>query len=139
MTIASQSIGDDVTEGSFDSRAESAVCRLLCIPKENGQSSARKAATRKAQSTFSKAMLISAARCLLTYILLPFIAPLAGFSASVGPAVGIPLALVALFFDVMGIRRFFVARHKNRWIFAWIYLAVIGLVLTLLAINIYMT
>ena len=63
--------------------------------------------------------------------------PVIGLSASLGPAIGIPLSLVALIFDVIGIRRFFQAGHKSRWVFFWIYLAVIGLVLALLGINIY--
>ncbi|MCL5048616.1 MAG: hypothetical protein M1374_07565 [Firmicutes bacterium] len=135
--MADQSIDNNVTEKSADSKAELALCRILCVPKQSTVIPTRNTETRKAQSTFSKAMLISATRCLLTYIILPFLAPLIGLSASVGPAIGIPLALVALFFDVVGIRRFFIAKHKNRWIFAWIYLAVIGLVLALLGINVY--
>jgi len=135
MAIIEQPIAD-VNEKFPDdsSQADLLICRLLCVNPGKERSSK---STRGAQNMFSKAMLISAARCLLTYIFLPFVAPLAGFSASVGPAIGIPLAIVALVFDIIGIRRFFLAKHKSRWVFFWIYLSVIGLVLALLAVNIY--
>lgn len=60
---------------------------------------------------FSQSILISAVRCLLTYVLLPFattLVPLAG----VVPYIGIPLGLVAVAANVFSIRRFWVADHK---------------------------
>lgn len=82
---------------------------------------------------FHVSMLLSATRCLLTYVLLPFVLPAVGATAGLGPDVGIPLAVVALFFDVVGLRRFWVAEHRWRWPMTVIYLAVIGLVTALLA------
>ena len=84
------------------------------------------------QRLFSVSILLSALRCLLTYIVLPIITPLIGAATSVGPALGIPLSIVALAFDVMAIRRFWLARHRWRWAMTVIYLAVMGLVTALL-------
>lgn len=113
------------------SRADAVMCKILCIPDEG-----RQVSKSGAQRLFSTSVLISAARCLLSYVVLPIITPLVGVATSVGPAIGIPIAVVALFFDVKGMRRFFLAGHKSRWMFAYIYFAVIALVLALLAINI---
>lgn len=100
--------------------------RLLRVPE-------RKAATRdEAQRLFGTSMLISALRCLLTYIVFPVVTPLLGTAAAVGPAIGLPIAVVALYFDVMGIRRFWLANHRWRWPVTVIYLAVMGLVTALL-------
>jgi len=85
---------------------------------------------------FSTGILLSALRCLLTYVLLPIVAPLLGAAAGVAPAIGLPLAVVALGFDVAGMRRFFVANHKSRWAMSAIYLAVMGLVVALMVIDI---
>jgi hypothetical protein len=104
--------------------------RLLFIP--TGATST----DRRAQRLFSTSMLVSAVRCLLTYIVLPVLSPLIGASTGVGPAIGIPLAVVALVFDVLGIRRFFLANHRLRWPITGVYLAVICLVLALLGENI---
>lgn len=75
-------------------------------------------------------MLLSGLRCTLSYVILPFVIPALGLGAmaKVGPEIGIPIGVVALFFDVKGIRRFWVAGHKWRWQMTFIYLAVIGLV-----------
>jgi hypothetical protein len=102
--------------------------RLLFVPEV--RPTAR--ATDSAQRLFSSAMLISATRCLLGYVIFPILAPALGAAAGFTPIVGIPLGLVALFFDVKGMRRFFVADHKWRWPISAIYLGVMVLVVILL-------
>lgn len=105
---------------------DAAMRRLLRVPE-------RKAATRdEAQRLFGTSMFISALRCLLTYIVFPIVTPLLGTATSVAPAIGLPIAVVALYFDVMGIRRFWLANHRWRWPVTVIYLAVMGLVTALL-------
>jgi hypothetical protein len=84
---------------------------------------------------FNISILLSALRCLLTYVVLPVLAPLLGAATSVGPAVGIPLALVALVFDVRGIRRFWLADHRWRWYMTGVYGVVMAFVLALLVGN----
>jgi hypothetical protein len=88
--------------------------------------------TDAAQRLFSAAMLISATRCLLGYVVFPILAPMLGAAAGLAPIIGIPLGILALVFDVKGIRRFFVADHKWRWPIAALYLAVMVLVVILL-------
>ncbi|HEV8063620.1 MAG TPA: hypothetical protein VGP46_02255 [Acidimicrobiales bacterium] len=102
--------------------------RLLRVPDERPPARA----TDAAQRLFSTSMLISATRCLLGYVIFPIVTPALGAAAGFTPIIGIPLGLVALVFDVRGIRRFFVADHKWRWPIAGIYLAVMVLVLVLL-------
>lgn len=104
-----------------------AVRRLLRLPDERP---AR--ADEAAHRLFSTSMLISAARCLLGYVVLPILTPALGAAAGVAPYIGIPLGIVALVFDVRGIRRFFVADHKWRWPITAIYLSVMVLVMILL-------
>jgi len=91
-----------------------------------------------AERLFSVAMVISGLRCTLSYVIVPFILPALGigFLAGVGPEIGIPIGVAALFFDIKGIRRFWVANHKWRWQMSGIYLAVIGLVLYLVIADI---
>ena len=84
-------------------------------------------ATARPSSAFSKSILISAVRCLLTYIVLPFVAPVLGFAAGVGPIIGIVIGVVAIVANVMTIRRFFAAEHRYRWGYAVLSLSVIGL------------
>jgi hypothetical protein len=83
-----------------------------------------------ARRAFSTSMLVSATRCLLTYIVLPFVAPLVGIAGDVGPGVGIPIGLVAIGSNFLTIRRFHAAEHRMRWAYTAIAVCVIiGLVI----------
>ena len=88
-----------------------------------------------AHGIFSVSILLSALRCLLTYIILPVLAPILGAAKGVGPGIGIPLAVVALVFDVRGIRRFWLADHHLRWQMTGVYLVVMAFVVALLIGN----
>jgi hypothetical protein len=106
--------------------ADVAVRRLLRIP--DGPAATEGAAQR----AFSTSILVSATRCLLTYIVLPFVAPALGLAAGVGPAIGIPVGLVAIGCNVLTIRRFWAADHRWRWAYTAVSLSVIALLVVLL-------
>lgn len=111
---------------SNQSGAEAAIRKILRIPEVKRTAPQERGAER----LFSFAMLVSALRCTLSYVILPFILPALGLGAAVGvgPEIGIPVGVVALYFDVKGIRRFWIAGHKWRWQMSLIYLLVMGLV-----------
>ncbi len=92
--------------------------------------------TASAYSAFQKSMLISALRCTLTYVILPFVLPAVGFAKGVGPVIGITIGVVAMVFDVFSIRRFFVVDHRWRWHFTAIVLCVMSLLTVLLVRDI---
>ena len=110
--------------------ADVAVRRLLRIP--DGPPAPEGAAQR----AFSTSILVSATRCLLTYIVLPFLAPALGLAAGVGPAVGIPIGIVAIGCNILTIRRFWAADHRWRWAYTAIALTVIALLLVLMVEDI---
>jgi hypothetical protein len=110
------------------SPADVAMRRLLRVP--DAQPGPR--ADAAAQRMFSTSILISATRCLLGYVVFPILAPLLGAAAGWTPIIGIPLGFLALFFDVKGIRRFFVADHRLRWPITALYVTVMVLVMILL-------
>ncbi len=111
-------------------RADFLVCRVLCVPTE------QKVGEDEVYSLFSGSILLSALRCLLTYVFLPILTPVLGVAAGVGPAIGIPLSIVALYFDVRGMRRFWLANHRWRWYISGVYLAVMVLVAMLLVLDV---
>lgn len=113
------------------SAADLTMRRLLKVPDE--RTTVREDQVHR---LFSTSILISATRCLLSYVVFPFLAPAIGAASGVGPAIGIPIALLALYFDARGIRRFWLADHRYRWPITFLYLAVMVLVAVLLAENI---
>lgn len=119
---------EDLAKGPAkrSSSADRAVSRLLRVSEVDTSLEKQE----DAQRLFSVAMVISGLRCILSYVIFPFVLPALGLGATagVGPAIGIPVGVVALFFDLRGIRRFWVANYRYKWHMTVVYLLVIGLV-----------
>jgi len=114
-------------------RMEPMVRRLLVVPDPQPATvAAGRRADASAHRLFNVSMALSGLRCLLGYVVLPIVTPALGAAARVGPMIGIPIAVVALGFDVMAVRRFWVADHRWRWSVSLVYVVVMSLVLALL-------
>jgi len=88
-----------------------------------------------AQRTFSISILVSATRCLLTYVVLPFLTPLIGLAPSVGPVIGIVVGVVALVANAVSIRRFWRADHRWKWPMTCIHVGVMVLLAILVVTD----
>ena len=108
------------------SEADCAMRRVLRLPGD-----VPRASRAAAQQAFSRSVWISAARCLLTYIVLPVLGPIVGFSGRVGPVLGLAVGTVSMVAIVASIRRFFAADHRWRWR----YTAIGGSILVLLVVQ----
>lgn len=89
----------------------------------------------EAERVFSKSVVISGIRCVLTYVIFPFVAPLVGLTASTGAVVGVIIGVVAIVFNVLSIRRFFAADHPYKWWASALNAAVIVLLVVLFFID----
>ncbi len=133
MTLVDQlAVARDLASVSHQrSRADEAMRHLLRIPDH--QAPIDESETHR---IFSASIFLSALRCLVSYIVLPVLLPAIGVARGVGPAIGIPIGLLALTFDYLGIRRFWLADHRQRWAFSALYAVVGGMVLILLIVDI---
>ncbi len=113
------------------SRYDVGMRRLLRVPED--QAPIDESETHR---IFSASIFLSALRCLLSYIVLPVVLPAIGVARGVGPAIGIPIGILALTFDYLGIRRFWLADHRQRWAFTALYAVVGSMVLALVVIDI---
>lgn len=68
-----------------------------------------------ARKAFQTSILVATVRCLLMYIVFPFVLPALGLAAGVGPAIGLPIGLAAIVAITMSVRRFWRADHSKRW------------------------
>ena len=105
--------------------------RLLFLPADPTPT----VSERSARRVFEVSIYISAARCLLTYIILPFVFPIIGVSTRATPAIGLPVSFIAIAADVMSIRRFWRADHRFRWHYTALAGAIIVAMLVLVAID----
>jgi hypothetical protein len=88
-----------------------------------------------AERAFSKSLAVSAIRCTLTYVLIPFVFPLVGWGTGVGPWIGLPVGIAAIIANVVSIRRFHRSDHKWKWHMTAINVAIIGLLIVLVVID----
>ena len=92
------------------------------------------ASTAEAETRqFSISMVVSGVRCGLTYVILPFLAPLIGISSGVGPWLGLSLGSVAIAANVLSVRRFWSGNRRWKVPMAVINISVILLLLFLVA------
>ena len=64
--------------------------RLLRLPEGTTSTAA------EARSAFQKSLLISTCRCLLMYIVFPFVLPAIGIAKGVGPYIGVAIGVLAI-------------------------------------------
>jgi hypothetical protein len=70
-----------------------------------------------ARKAFQTSVLVAAVRCILTYIVLPFVLPAIGLAAGVTPVVGAIIGVIAVGCIVSSMRRFWRADHRARWFY----------------------
>jgi hypothetical protein len=107
--------------GAPRGRADRFMRQLLRLPADGP-----KATAAEAQKAFQTSVAVAAVRCLIMYILLPFVLPAIGIAAGVGPWIGLPIAVAAIVAVTMSIRRFWRADHSKRWHYTAVGTAVIG-------------
>lgn len=70
-----------------------------------------------AHRAFRVSVLVSAVRCLITYLAIPILIPLLSLAGWVAAPIGFALCVVAVVNGVISIRRFWVADHPRRWMY----------------------
>lgn len=107
--------------GASRSTADRVMRQVLRLPPDGP-----KATAAEAQKAFQTSVLVAGVRCLIMYILLPFVLPAVGIAAGVGPWIGLSIAVAAIVAVTMSIRRFWRADHSKRWHYTVVGGAVIG-------------
>jgi hypothetical protein len=97
---------------------------------------ASNAAIDRAQRGFSVSMLISGIRCILAYVVLPFVTPFFGLAPGIGPGLGIVIGTVAIAANLFSMRRFWVLRHPWRKPITLLHIAVIAFLLVLVTLDV---
>jgi hypothetical protein len=112
------------------SPADLRMRKLLRLPVD-----APKATETSARQLVEKSLLISMARCLLTYVVLPFVVPIIGIAGDIAPFLGVVLGVVAIVANVASIRRFWRADHRYRWHYTALATVIILAMVWLIAID----
>jgi len=92
------------------SRADRLVRRILGLPDD-----APPATRADAQRAFQTSIAVAAVRCVLMYLVFPFVLPAIGVAKGVGPAIGLVINVLAMVCIVFSMRRFWRSDHPKRW------------------------
>ena len=84
--------------------------RVLLLPGD-----APRATAAEAQRAFQTSIAVAAVRCVLIYLVFPFVLPAIGVAKGVGPAIGLVVNAVAMVCIVFSMRRFWRSDHPKRW------------------------
>jgi hypothetical protein len=82
-------------------------------------------------------LLISAVRCVITYAILPALAPLVGLSGAVSRPVAIVLSAAAIVLAVVSLRRVWAADWNYRWAYTAFSLTVLVLLSMTVVIDVW--
>lgn len=110
QTVSVAQAASPVTDAPVRSDLDRLVRRVLRLP-----ATAPKGTAADAQKAFQTSLLVATVRCLLMYIVFPFVLPAIGVASGVGPIIGIPISVAAITAITMSIRRFWRADHSKRW------------------------
>jgi hypothetical protein len=108
------------------SRGDRFMRRVLGLPVDG-----RRGTKADAEKAFQTSVAVAAVRCVLIYLVFPFVLPAIGVARGVGPAIGLVISVVAMVCIVFSMRRFWRSDHPKRW---W-YGALGGTVFCFMAIS----
>ena len=79
---------------------------------------------RAAHRGFRFSLFLSAIRCVLTYVALPFLLPLLSITNAVTAPLGILLCVIAAVSGIASVRRFWITDYHGKWVYT-IFIAVV--------------
>lgn len=94
------------------------------------------AASEAGRNAMTTSLLVSAVRCLLMYIVLPFVAPAVTKAGGVTGAIGLVVDVIALVAITASVRRFFAAHDRRRWQYTGFAAVVVCFLAVFLAIDV---
>lgn len=118
----------------LQSRAENLVYRLLMLdpPAEKVESTLDDAAP--AERAFGFSLIFSGVRCVLQYVILPFVLPVIGVTIEAAVPLVLAINIVAVFFILYSVRRFWEINYKYKWQYlplAFVALIILGVFIAL--------
>ncbi len=130
MSSTMEPVANAVATEPERSSADRFMRRLLRLSNEPRMSAA------DARSAFQKSLAVTACRCVLLYLVFPFVLPPLGLAVGVGPVIGIIIGLVAMASIVYSIRRFWRADHSKRWHYTAFGAVIIGFLVYLTVVDV---
>ena len=88
-----------------------------------------------AERVFSLSIVVSGVRCVLAYVIFPWVLPAAGIASGVGSGLGLAIGAVAIVFNGLSVQRFQRADHRFKWAITLLNSGIIVLLAILMVID----
>ncbi len=88
-----------------------------------------------AERVFSLSVVVSGVRCVLAYVIFPWVLPAVGLASGVGSGLGLVIGAVAIVFNLLSIRRFQRADHRYKWLITFLNAGIIVLLTILMVMD----
>jgi hypothetical protein len=95
--------------------ADRLMCRLLLVKPARLTEAAEKSAAQSGESAFNLSLAFAAVRCVIKYILLPFVLPVLGVATNAAAPITLAINVVAIGSIIYSIRRFWQIGYVHRW------------------------
>jgi hypothetical protein len=97
---------------AFVSQLDRLIGRVLLVPAPSGEVAG---AAAPAERAFGFSLAFSGVRCILQYVILPFVLPLVGVASAAAVPITMALSLVAIVSLIASLRRFWRIDYKGKW------------------------
>lgn len=111
ITVPAETAAAGTREFQSDATADRLMRRLLRVDGLD------RSAGAGAHRAFRISVVVSAVRCLITYLAIPILIPLLSLAGWVAAPIGLALCVIAVVNGVISVRRFWVADHPRRWMY----------------------
>ena len=118
-------------EYGMQATLDTVISRLLFVTPQTKQYA--EPTTNTGEGAFSFALLFSGVRCILMYVILPFVLPLVGIAGNFGVAIDIVINVVAIGAIIYSLRRFWTINYKRKW--QYLPVAIVAFVLLIAFIT----
>ena len=90
---------------------------------------------QQAENAFSFALLFSGVRCIIMYVILPFVLPIIGLAGDFGAWLDIVINLIAIGAIIYSLRRFWTINYNRKWQYFPVAIVALFLLIAFIALD----
>lgn len=109
------------------------VARLLFVTPQSEVYTEER--PQQAENAFSFALLFSGVRCIIMYVILPFVLPIIGLVGDFGAWLDIVINLVAIGAIIYSLRRFWTINYNRKWQYFPVAIVALFLLIAFIALD----
>lgn len=111
------------------------IGRLLFVPSRPVSTEEIPQVSANAERTFNASIAVSAVRCIIQYVILPFVLPVIGVTTRAAIPISLTINIIAIGAIVLSLRRFWLVNYKGKWTYLGIASAALCLLIVFIAAD----